>query len=608
MRGWFGTVPWRTLNIGMGSNHQQRQATLSWLFVGLLFVLCGALGVLQYRWIGEVSIAARDRMHASLQAGLDRVSRDFQAELTAACRAIAPEDAVDPAKITAQVAARYAAWKGSGHQAQMFRAVGVASRQDDAIVLRLAGADGRLETAPWPDEWKAMHEFLQEMPVRESRGRRGGMPGAEPGTAFELPVFNTLPPMPGFSERDAQRRGIDWLVFDLNLKYVGGVVLPELLQRHLGAAGTLEYQFEIVPRGSQTALYSSDPDPQSRIAANADASAGIFDVSPDMLRPRGRGGRGFGLDGPRGPGGPGGARWDLFVRHRSGSLEAVVAGTRQRNLAVTAGVLLLIIASAAALIRFTRRAQRLAELQMNFVAGVSHELRTPLTVINTAAYNLQSSVSRNPEQVAKYGALIRQESGRLKELVEQVLSFAGSKAGRITQEAQPLAVEEILEASMDATRTALESGHFVLEKHIAPGLPLIAGDPRALQHALQNLLSNAVKYGAGNGASNWIGVSAAESHEGGRAMIEIRVADHGPGIPADEQKQIFDPFFRGKRALQDQVHGTGLGLTLVKEIVTAHRGTIVVRSQPETGTEFVVRLPVAPKEYQDEFANSTSRG
>ena len=91
-------------------------------------------------------------------------------------------------------------------------------------------------------------------------------------------------------------------------------------------------------------------------------------------------------------------------------------------------------------------------------------------------------------------------------------------------------------------------------------------------------------------------------------MIEIRVADRGPGIPADEQRHIFDPFFRGKRAIQDQVHGTGLGLTLVKEIVTAHRGTIQVRSQPGKGTEFVVRIPVAPQAYQDELANTSGRG
>jgi signal transduction histidine kinase len=594
---------------------------LAWIFVGVLFVLCGVLAVLQYRWIGEVSVAARDRMRASLQAGLIRVSRDFQSEINAACRAIAPENPQpDPAAFAAQVSERYAAWKSSGQTAQLFRTVGAVTREGDRLVLWLAGADGRFQPAPWPEHWKATRQFLEGAILREGAGRRGGGPPPGQSTTFEVPVFNMpgppgsgpgLRPAPGpgigFGDRGGLRRGAAWMVFDLNLKYVTATVLPELLQRHLGAAASQEYHFEITAHNDPAeTLYTSDPDPRSRVAANADAEADLLDISPDMLRPRdrgGRGGRGFGPEGPRMNGG---GWWELYVRHRAGSLEAVVARTRERNLAVTGGVLVLIIASAVALIKFSRRAQRLAELQMNFVAGVSHELRTPLTVINTAAYNLQSNVSRNPEQVARYGALIRQESGRLKEMVEQVLSFAGSQAGSMTREVQPLAVEDIIEKSLDASKTVLESAHFVVEQDVAPDLPLVAGDARALQHALQNLLSNAVKYGKGE--QNWIGIRAAVSRDGSQPHIEIRVADRGPGIPADEQRHIFDPFYRGKRAVQDQIHGTGLGLTLVKEIVAAHRGTIAVRSQPEEGTEFVVRLPVAPKEFQDEFANSASRG
>jgi len=86
--------------------------------------------------------------------------------------------------------------------------------------------------------------------------------------------------------------------------------------------------------------------------------------------------------------------------------------------------------------------------------------------------------------------------------------------------------------------------------------------------------------------------------------VEIRIADRGPGIPADEQEHIFDPFFRGQRAVQDQVHGSGLGLYLVKKIVEAHGGTIQVKSEPMNGAEFTIRIPAAPPEMQDEFAHS----
>ena len=113
---------------------------------------------------------------------------------------------------------------------------------------------------------------------------------------------------------------------------------------------------------------------------------------------------------------------------------------------------------------------------------------------------------------------------------------------------------------------------------------------------------NAAKYG---GEGGWIGVFATSSADG---MVEIRVADRGPGIPSSEQNSIFDPFYRGKVAVADQIHGTGLGLSLVKRIVEAHGGTVAVNSEPGKGAEFVVRIPAAPAEQIDEFADPVNRG
>jgi signal transduction histidine kinase len=242
-------------------------------------------------------------------------------------------------------------------------------------------------------------------------------------------------------------------------------------------------------------------------------------------------------------------------------------------------------------------------MQLNFVAGVSHELRTPLTVLHTAGYNLRGKLARDPGQVERYGALIQHESARLRDLVEQVLQFASGNAGGMVRDPEPMAVEGAVEAAIESAQPDIESARCVVEKRIEPGLPLILGDPVALKHAIQNVVGNAAKYGNG-----WIGVFA--SHRAGRdgSVVEIRVADRGPGIPSDEQAHVFDPFFRGKRALQDQIHGTGLGLSLAKGIVEAHGGAIEVHSEPGRGTEFVVRLPAAPKEYQDEFTNSVSGG
>lgn len=174
-------------------------------------------------------------------------------------------------------------------------------------------------------------------------------------------------------------------------------------------------------------------------------------------------------------------------------------------------------------------------------------------------------------------------------MVEQILRFATAEAGRVIQEREPLSIESVIEEAMAASKPLIEGSQCVMEKHIAEDLPPVLGDRVALRHALENLVSNAAKYGLKGG--NWIGISAARAND---ETVEIRVADHGPGIPRKEQGQIFQPFFRGASAIEDQIRGTGLGLSLVKRIVEAHGGNIRVESEPVKGTAFILRLPSAP--------------
>jgi signal transduction histidine kinase len=582
----------------MSPERNKPRTMLSWLSVSALFVLCGVLGVLQYRWIGEVSTAARERLRGTLQASLNRFSRDFNSEISAAARAIVPLSPPDARAVEAELPSRYEQWKKTARHNQMFRRVAIAIPQEGTVLLRNLDLNtGALAPMEWPGTWSAMKKRLWSFASVEPREGRGwpASPAVRDGSVFEAPIFGNAPPSPPRSPFG--RREIAWVVFELNVPHVRDSLLPELLQRDLG-----DYLVEIVTRTSPPqAIYQSDSGEARPISSNADASVGLFEV-PYEGRPGGSPpmfGRGPGSPGSRqgspsafGPGpGPGSGRWVMFVRNRAGSLEAVVLRARRLNLAVTTGVLLLLLASAAALIRFTRRAQKLAELQMGFVAGVSHELRTPLAVLHTAGYNLRGKMAHNPAQVERYGALIQQESGRLKDLVEQVLRFAGAEAGQVIHQPEPLSVEAVIDDTMESSKAVIDVSQCVIEKDIEPGLPLILGDSMALKHALQNLLSNAAKYGAKE--SNWIGIFASKAIDHGRTMVEIRVADRGPGIPQDEQAQIFDPFFRGQRAVQDQVHGTGLGLNLVKKIVEAHGGTIRVKSEPMKGAEFIVRIPEA---------------
>jgi signal transduction histidine kinase len=574
----------------------QRRALLSWLFVGTLFALCGVLAILQYRWFGEVSVAARDRLHGSLQATLVRLSQGLNAELAAACSGLVPQNGQsEPQSAQAELVSSFDQWKTTTRHRQVLRRLALAvPRKQQLQLLQIDLERGSLEESPWPAEWS---DIKKRMESRLSPGQFDGRnpPGPPPEASFtassegfttEVPIF--APPAPRTSSAPFGRRETAWLIVDLNPAYLREVLLPEIVQRYLGTGRNLDYQVEIVARNAlKTEIYRSDPQ-QTPIGATADASASLFEPQ-QFLWSAGPSGRG---PGPGRGAAPDSGRWQILVRHRAGSLEAVVAQARWRNLAVAAGVLLLIVATAAALIRFTRRTQKLAELQMDFVAGVSHELRTPLTVIHTAAYNLQGKMARDPAQVERYGALIQRESGRLNNMVEQILRFATAEAGRVIEEREPLSMESVIEEAVAASKSLIEGSQCVVEKNIAPGLPLVLGDRVALRQALENLVTNAAKYGMKGG--NWIGIFAAKSSDHARDSVEIRVADRGPGIPPDEQEQIFDPFFRGARAMEDQIRGTGLGLSLVKRIVEAHGGTIRVESEPVKGTAFILQLPVAP--------------
>jgi two-component system phosphate regulon sensor histidine kinase PhoR len=275
-----------------------------------------------------------------------------------------------------------------------------------------------------------------------------------------------------------------------------------------------------------------------------------------------------------------------------------VTVARASNIALSAGILLLILAIVAVLLHSSRRSQQLAEIQMNFVAGVSHEPRTPLSVIRTAAYNLRGPLAGRPEQVARYAELIQKQSETLSVVVEQVLRYGTANSRRAASERGMVSIRQMLRSLV---ASATQAPGIDVETSFDPNLPMIPADELALKHALQNLVDNAIKYGTEG--SQWVGISARAMVEGAKRQVEIRVADRGPGIPRDEQAHLFEAFFRGRRALQDQINGTGLGLNLVKKIVDAHGGTVRVNSEPGKGAEFIVRLPAAAEELEDVFSN-----
>jgi signal transduction histidine kinase len=266
-----------------------------------------------------------------------------------------------------------------------------------------------------------------------------------------------------------------------------------------------------------------------------------------------------------------------------------IAEVRQRNLGVSLGIVLLLGASTVMLVLSAQRARRLARQQMEFVAGVSHELRTPVTVICSAADNLAQGMVSNPKQVARYGTVIRDEGRRLSETLEQVLGFAGIQSGKHQFDLQPVDVNEVLERAIFACTSELQSSECQLEKEIAADLPKILADPISLTSCVRNLLSNALKHGS-PGSS--IGIRAQVSPNGHSPELRISIEDHGVGIEPGELQHIFEPFYRGRRAISDQIHGAGLGLSIVKQVIEAHDGTVEVDSTLGKGSCFTLRIPL----------------
>ena len=283
-------------------------------------------------------------------------------------------------------------------------------------------------------------------------------------------------------------------------------------------------------------------------------------------------------------------RWQLLIKHQAGSLAAAVSSARHRNLAISFGILLLLGAGILMTAISTRRAERLARQQINFVAGVTHELRTPLAVICSAGENLADGIVDSPEKAAQYGEVIYREGRRLTDMVEQVLEFAGAQSGQPRYEFRPTDVsQDFIDGAVAACQAQIQERHFSVETMIDPNLPPVRGDGAALKRAMQNLISNAIKY---DGESRWARISAQMSAGKQGNEVRITIEDRGLGINSADIAHIFEPFYRGHEAVAAQIKGSGVGLSLVKQIVEAHGGRVSVKSTPGTGSVFTLHLPI----------------
>ncbi len=238
-------------------------------------------------------------------------------------------------------------------------------------------------------------------------------------------------------------------------------------------------------------------------------------------------------------------------------------------------------------VRTVSHEMELAKLKSDFVSTVSHEFKSPLTSIQQVAEMLQAGRVPSDDRRQQYYNLLLEQSQRLSLLTDNILNLARIEEGRKRFAFEKLDVAALLEEIVTVVQDRVQHDGFAIELKVEKPLPVIPADGEALAQAVTNLLDNAVKY---SGQSRTIVVRAFPQD----GKLAISVTDSGIGIRKDEVGRVFDRFYRGGDELTRSVKGSGLGLTLVKEIVEAHHGTVCVESESGKGSTFEILLPLAP--------------
>lgn len=587
--------------MNLGASRTARFTGLACALAAILIVLA----ILQVRWTGQVSQADAERMQANLHTAVTRLRRDFHLQLLRICWAFqSPATNVTPHTLKFY-ADRYDDWIGASARPDMISAMLAWDKRNDRL-MRLDPAAGKFIPAPWPRDLTSLRANVENgscAPTGEDAGAPNpqGWMLDEKSHALFHPFYT-----PAAGDPLSCQGGV---IIELNMSFIWRTLMPELNARYFRGPNGSDYRVWIVSGDSPgEALYQSAPAPLGApvrtgdvdedflgggrnslagIPAERELAAEKTSQSPELAGQRPEEGPALRADGRL----PlltifDASEWRLVVRHRSGSVESAVESLRRRNLAISFGVLLLLAASVALILISAQRAQRFAKLQLDFVAGVSHELRTPLAVICSASENLADGVVAAPDQVRKYGALLRDEGQRLSDMVGQVLGFAANQAGPRAPQMQALDAAELIELALTDSAPILESERIAVERRFGSDVPPVLGDLLALRRCLQNLISNAVKYG---GESRWVGLRTERSRNG----VDIIVEDRGAGIHPADLPHIFEPFYRGRNGSAAHIHGTGLGLSLAKDIAEAMGGRLAAKSAPGKGSQFTLHLPAA---------------
>jgi signal transduction histidine kinase len=546
----------------------------------VMVAVVSVLAFLQYGSTREIGQEEERRLKTSLSSGVRGFDQEFAYDIERLCESFELDPESPQSTLEQRTFRLYENWVQNTADPQLLDGVELWRTGDGSAVIEVLNPSIRgFQHAAWPKKLDALDEFVTDQ-LKEIPPVVSGRDAVYSPWIFDVngpALLRRVFQMSVRNEVDMQVQPVGLLVVKLNKQFLVNGYLPELVRRHFGGSG-----LGVAVRSAKPPyqpIYLSDP--AFPVATTSpDAIINVLDIVAEEAKRRGH---------PPIQPDDDASQWQLVVQHPAGSLDIAVSAWRTRNLAISFGLLGVLAASMVLLVSVMRRGQKLAKLQMEFVASVSHELCTPLSVINCAAENLADGVVESPGEIREYAEIIRDQGRRLEHLVDQSLSIAAGRLGQSQLSLRPVQISPILTRTIEASGPMLREAAFEVKEKIGSDLPLVMADPGAVEKCVENLLSNAVKYG---GSEREIAVCAEVVNGMKRPEVQVSVKDRGVGIAAGDLPNIFEPFYRVPSARESRVRGAGLGLYLVKKTMEAMGGTVTVASELGRGTSFVLHFPV----------------
>ncbi|PVX52492.1 two-component system phosphate regulon sensor histidine kinase PhoR [Balneicella halophila] len=254
---------------------------------------------------------------------------------------------------------------------------------------------------------------------------------------------------------------------------------------------------------------------------------------------------------------------------------------------IPASILILILMLCSAFtIYIIFRQKKVSKIKNDFINNMTHEFKTPISTISLASQMLKDQTLNNTqESVNRYSSMISDESKRLSFQVEKILQMAVFDEVEMKLKLKTIQLNSLVEKHIPNVKISIEKQGGTVTTHLSPDLNEIIGDEVHISNVIANLLDNAMKYSE---ESPEITIST----ENKNGHVVLSIADNGIGIAKEDQKMIFERFYRVHTGNVHNIKGFGLGLSYVKKVIEAHKGTIEVESMPQKGSKFTITLPI----------------